>query len=152
MKTKRFGEVDPVTGKKWGGSPITHWRYLNKAVQKGQIDIPCGTCSACCRSGVPVYEDDGTEVPKRDDGSCVHLDADGMCERHDTRPEHCRLYTCTLLSIAGVVTDSPLINEALAQWEWDLSSRADREFAEAARRNEARITEAENAGDAELER
>ena len=72
-------------------------------------------------------------MPLRDDGSCIHLQSDGKCERYDTRPEQCRLYTCTLFSIAGVTTGSPVINEALAQWEWDLSSPADREFAEVAR-------------------
>ncbi|MDP6705556.1 MAG: hypothetical protein QF893_04350 [Alphaproteobacteria bacterium] len=147
MKTKKFGEVDPATGKKWGGSPLTHWRYLKRAVERGSIDIPCGDCSACCRSGVPIYEDDGTEISKRADGACIHLQADGKCERHRTRPEHCRLFTCTLMSIAGVVTDSALMNEALAKWEWDLSKPEDREFAEQARRNEARITEEENAAE-----
>ena len=143
METKKFGAVDPITGKKWGGSPLTHWRYLKRAVAAGQIDIPCGDCTACCRSGVPVYEDDGTEIPKADDGACIHLKADG-CERYETRPSHCRLFSCTMLSIARVVTDSAVMNEALAQWQWDLSSRADREFAEAAERREAEITRREN--------
>ncbi len=147
MKTKKFGEPDPASGKKWGGSPLTHWRYLKRAVAQGEVDIPCGDCSACCRAGAPVYEDDGSEVAKDKDGCCVHLRPDGKCDRYQTRPEHCRLYTCTLLSIAGVVTDSALMNAALEAWEWDLSAPADREFAETARRNEARITETENAAD-----
>jgi hypothetical protein len=149
VKSKKFGEVDPATGKKWGGSPLTHWRHLKKGVERGEIAIPCGGCSACCRSGAPIFEDDGTEVPLRDDGSCIHLQSDGKCERYDTRPEQCRLYTCTLFSIAGVTTDSSVVNEALAQWEWDLSSPADRDFAEAARVKEGVLseTEVQNNGD-----
>ncbi len=144
MRTRRFGEVDPATGRKWGGSPLTHWRALRRGVEAGEVRVPCGDCSACCRSGVPIYEDDGRELPKRADGACVHLDAEGNCERHATRPEHCRLFTCTLMSIAGVVTDNEAMNQALARWEWDLSSPQDREFAENARRNEAEKTRAEN--------
>lgn len=136
VKTRKFGEVDPRTGKKWGGSPLTHWRHLKRAVVQGTVSIPCGDCSACCRSGVPIYEDDGAEVPKRPDGSCIHLRPNGECDRYDRRPEQCRLFTCTLDSIAGVVTDNAIMNQALAQWEWDLSSEADREFAETARLKE----------------
>ncbi len=142
VKTRKFGEVDPATGRKWGGSPITHWRYLKRAVARGQVDIPCGTCDACCRSGAPIHEDDGTELGKRADGSCIHLDPESGCERYHTRPGQCRLYTCTTFSIAQVVTDNAIMNEAMARWEWDLSSAADRDFAERARRNEARKTAA----------
>lgn len=136
MKTRRFGDSDPETGRKWGGSPLTHWRHLKRAVVRGIIDIPCGDCSACCRSGVPIFEDDGTEMPKREDGACAYLRPEGGCSRHATRPEHCRLYTCTLDAIAGVVTDNELINEAMARWDWDLSDPADREFVERARLQE----------------
>ena len=147
MKTRKFGEIDPETGTKWGGSPLTHWRYLKRALAEGEVRIPCGDCSACCRSGVPIYEDDGREVAKRADGACVHLTVDGKCERHATRPEQCRLFTCTLMSIAGVVTDNSAMNAALARWEWDLSSAQDREFAEAARKKEAEKTIRENRAD-----
>lgn len=82
-------------------------------------------------------------MPRRDDGNRVHLQSDGKCERHDTRPEQCRLYTRTMFSIAGVTTDSPVINEALAQWEWDLSSPADKDLAEAARIKEGIPSESE---------
>ena len=145
MKTRKFGEEDPATGRKWGGSPVTHWRHLMRGVERGEIDIPCGTCSACCRAGVPVYEDDGTRIPLREDGSCSHLLPDGRCERHDTRPSQCRLYSCTMFSIAGVVTDSPVMNAAFAQWDWDLSSAADRAFAEEAREKEAQRAKEEQA-------
>ena len=144
MRTRKFGEVDPATGRKWGGSPLTHWRALRRALEAGVVDVPCGECSACCRSGVPIYEDDGAEVPKRADGACVHLDEAGWCDRHDSRPEHCRLFTCTLMSIAGVVTDNEAMNRALANWEWDLRTPEDRAFQERAMRNEAEKTRREN--------
>ncbi len=140
MKTRKFGEVDPETGRKWGGSPLTHWRSLRRALEAGEVAVPCGDCSACCRSGVPIFEDDGSEVPKRADGACIHLDDAGWCERHDSRPEHCRLFTCTLMSIARVVTDNEGMNRALARREWNLSSPDDREFQETAQRNEAEKT------------
>ena len=143
MKTKKFGDVDPASGRKWGGSPITHSRHLKRGLERGVIDLPCGDCRACCLSGVPVYEDDGTELGKRRDGGSIHLDAGDKCDRYETRPEHCRLYTCTLFSIASVVTDSPVMNAALALWEWDLSRPADAAFAERARAREARISQAE---------
>ena len=144
MKTRKFGAVDAQTGKKWGGSPITHWRYLKRALASGSIDIPCGECSACCRSGVAIFDDDGREIPKREDGACIHLTTEGWCERQLDRPEHCRQYTCTMESIAGVVMDNPLMNAALAQWQWDLSKPDDREFAEAARQRELQATIAGN--------
>lgn len=140
MKTRKFGDEDPLSGKKWGGSPSTHIRHLKRAVAEGRVDIPCGSCSACCRSGVAIYDDDGSELPKAADGSCIHLQPDGNCGRYETRPEHCRMFTCTTFSIAGVVTDNAVMNEALAQWEWDLSSAEDRALAERARENERRIT------------
>lgn len=143
MKTKKFGDVDPVSGKKWGGSPLTHWRYLIKATKAGSVDIPCGGCSACCRSGVPIYEDNGSEVPKRPDGTCVHLTAAGLCDRHATRPDQCRMFTCTTMSIGLVVTDNPVMNEAIQQWEWDLSRKIDRDFADDVRRKEAAKTQLE---------
>lgn len=136
VKARNFGDVDPVSGKKWGGSPLTHWRQLKRGLERGVVDIPCGDCSACCRSGVPIYEDDGTVIPKDADGACIHLDPSGGCGRHNDRPEHCRLYTCTLSAIAGVVTDNALMNEATARWEWDLTTAADREFLETARLKE----------------
>ena len=86
MRTRKFGELDPATGRKWGGSPLTHWRALRRGIEAGVVDVPCGECSACCRSGVAIYEDDGAEVPKRADGACVHLDEAGWCDRHDSRP------------------------------------------------------------------
>ena len=144
MKTKKFGEIDPVTGKKWGGSPLTHVRNLRRALERGSIDIPCGDCSACCRSGVPIYEDDGREIPKRDDGACIHLTEEGWCARHADRPEHCRQYTCTMESIAGVVMDNPIMNAAIQQWEWDLSKKEDRDYAEALRERELQATVSEN--------
>ena len=50
-------------------------------------------------------------------------------------------------SIAGVVMDNPLMNAALAQWQWDLSKPADREFAEAAKTRELKTTITDNLRD-----
>lgn len=38
-------------------------------------------------------------------------------------------------------TDSAVVNDALAQWEWDLSAPADKDFAEAARLKEGVLSE-----------
>jgi hypothetical protein len=146
-RTRKFGDTDPHTGRKWGGSPLTHWRHLKRGVERGVVDIPCGDCSACCRSGVPICEDDGTEIAKSEDGACIYLSPEGKCSRHTTRPEQCRLFTCTLDSIAGVVTDNEIMNTAMARWEWDLSTREDREFVERARLKERLNLPGSDSGD-----
>ena len=50
--------------------------------------FPCTKCGACCRFtfGLKRF---GLKV--KEDGSCVHLGKDDLCEIYETRPAVCRV-------------------------------------------------------------
>jgi len=111
-------------------------RRTRRTIHDGaDADVPCGTCTACCRNAkmlVPltraeeehypeaILGDDGRRyIPRNPDGSCTKL-VDGKCTIYARRPETCRSYDCRWLLAAGeavVAADEPwldIIN--LDQW------------------------------------
>lgn len=119
------------------------------AVTAGRaVDVPCGACTACCRSGqlIPVQQDEadalahirpedlapmpgevGTFVLTHDDGGrCSQLAAEG-CTVYEHRPRACRNYDCRIFPAAGVLPDAPLIAEAAAGWRFSHASSLDRQ-------------------------
>jgi Fe-S-cluster containining protein len=120
-----------LPGDKNPGSVTTLMRSLRRAKRDG-VSVPCGTCNACCRSpGLKVdltpdeakrfdhVIDDGLGrpiLPKRDDGSCVHL-VDGKCSVYADRPMACRTYDCRVYLLIGYAPNNdPVIEEALRRW------------------------------------
>jgi Fe-S-cluster containining protein len=78
-------------------------------------DVPCGTCTACCRvSAIFLHPEVGDNVTlyttveafdpywggqrrmlaRRPDGACLYLDDAKGCTIHAMRPAACRAYSC----------------------------------------------------------
>lgn len=92
-------------------------------VMSADCSVPCGTCSACCRSVVDIKPERGDDPRQYDcvlnvdtssanglatiglrrvpdangDLVCVYLDAGGKCTIYDRRPHICRTFDCRKL-------------------------------------------------------
>jgi hypothetical protein len=108
-------------------------------VDEQDMDVPCGTCSACCTSSQFVHvapEDiearrripeellfpapglpDGHLIMGHDArGHCPML-VDGRCSIYDARPRTCRTYDCRVFAAAGVApSDQPDIAAQVQTW------------------------------------
>src|ERR1700722_153548 len=94
---------------------------------KGGTTVPCGTCTACCRSSMFIHikpEEARTlrRIPKallfpapglpkgnvlmgyNDKGHCPML-AGNRCSIYEDRPETCRNYDCRVFAATGVAAD-----------------------------------------------
>jgi len=126
---------------------FTSWRAaFVAALDAGTVsDVPCGGCTACCRSRqfvtiAPDESDTLAHVPKRllsrvpqsldgalvlpyrhEDGACPMLGPAG-CLIYEHRPRACRLYDCRVFAAAGVMPDQPLIAERIRFWQFDEST------------------------------
>ncbi len=113
------------------------------------IDVPCGDCSACCRSSqfVEIAPDEADTVgrippellfpaPRRpvghvvlgydERGRCPMLGETG-CTIYDHRPRTCRRYDCRVFAAAGVEPDDsqPLVAEQTRRWRFRYATPAD---------------------------
>lgn len=146
------------------GEPVpagdfSSWMAATKSViEEGQrSDVPCGTCTACCRSaqfvhigsmetatlaripaellfpapGLPA----GNVLLGYDElGNCPML-VDDRCSIYEDRPRTCRVYDCRVFSATGLdiaVDAKPLIAERVHNWEFTFSVESDRTEFEAA--------------------
>jgi len=124
----------------------------------GVSDVPCGPCTACCRSrqfvhvgpdetqalaaipadllfaapGLPV----GTMVLGYDqDGRCPMLGTAG-CTIYASRPRTCRVYDCRVFAATGIPMDEPgneAIGEQASRWRFTVASESDQEHLDALR-------------------
>lgn len=111
------------------------------------MDVPCGTCTACCRASyfihvAPDEHDTLRHIPKRllfpapgrpkghkllgfdERGHCPML-TDGGCSIYDHRPRTCRTYDCRIFTAAGVSPDEDGKTDIAArtrQWRFDVAS------------------------------
>lgn len=110
-------------------------------------DVPCGTCTACCRSAQFVHVGpeevatlaripaellvaapglpSGHRVMGYDErGHCPMLQADG-CSIYEDRPRTCRTYDCRVFAAAGVEPDAhgargrTDVAERVRRWRFD---------------------------------
>jgi uncharacterized protein len=102
--------------------PFSAW--LARAVERQEMDVPCGTCTACCRSAYFIHvEPDETDtlrhIPKQllfpapgrpkghqvlgfdERGHCPML-TDAGCSIYEQRPRTCRTYDCRVFTAAGL--------------------------------------------------
>ncbi len=118
------------------------WLQATAAVAAGEgdADVPCGTCTACCRSSYFVHvapEDVAARrripaellfpAPRRppghhlmgydERGRCPML-TDGGCSIYEDRPRTCRAYDCRVHAAAGTVPDGA--------HDGDIAERVDR--------------------------
>jgi Fe-S-cluster containining protein len=132
--------------------PFAAWRRLLVAARDGQhtVDVPCGSCTACCRSSQFVHigaedTDALAHVPSAlrfpapgrpagnfvlgydEAGRCPML-VDDACSIYDHRPRACRTYDCRVFAATGVEPDAsqPEIARQVARWRFDLSGSDDR--------------------------
>ena len=123
---------------------------IQEALRGGQdADVPCGGCTACCRSSqfvhiAPDETDTLAHVPAElqfpapglpghvllgydERGHCPML-VDGGCSIYDHRPRTCRTYDCRIFPATGVAPDpdKPAIARQARRWRFDVASDADR--------------------------
>ncbi len=120
-------------------------------------DVPCGTCTACCRSSQFVHiapEEDETlaRIPAAllfpaprmpaghallgydEQGRCPMLGEAG-CTIYEYRPRTCRTYDCRVFAATGIAPadDQPLVAERVRSWRFALERDEDRRRFEATR-------------------
>jgi Fe-S-cluster containining protein len=123
---------------------------IQQVLRGGQdADVPCGGCTACCRSSqfvhiAPDETDTLAVVPRElqfpapglpghvllgydERGHCPML-VDGGCSIYDNRPRTCRTYDCRIFPATGVAPDAdkPAIARQARRWRFDLGTDADR--------------------------
>ena len=135
------------------------WLAGMEAALRGEADadVPCGTCTACCRSSqfvhiAPEERDALAHIPSEllfpapgrpghhllgydERGHCPMLGDEG-CTIYAHRPRACRTYDCRVLSGAGLVPDEPdktPIAERVARWRFTFPSEEDRRQHDAVR-------------------
>lgn len=114
---------------------VTSWlrRYRKAMLSGAGTNVPCGECTACCRSneyivlqadeverfdGVVINPDGEPSIQTLPDGRCPYLDEEKGCTIYDERPQNCRNFDCrTMLFCRTLPGDRPLIAEAIRQWE-----------------------------------
>ena len=123
---------------------------MQRALAGGEdAAVPCGSCTACCRSSQFVHigpdETDAlAHIPSElqfpaprlpghvllgydENGHCPML-VDGGCSIYEHRPRTCRTYDCRIFPATGVAPDpdKPAIARRAGRWRFDLSTDADR--------------------------
>ncbi len=151
---------DDSTATKPGGS-LASWtdafRDVLAGTSKTGMDVPCGDCNACCRSGYFIHiEPDETAAlatipdvllfpaPSRpaghrvmgydEQGRCPML-LEGRCSIYDTRPRTCRSYDCRMFAAAAVSPgdDKPLVAARAQRWQFACNSSEDAQMQQALR-------------------
>jgi len=116
----------------------------------GGSDVPCGGCTACCRSSqfVHIGPDEAKTIASipagllfpaprlprgnvllgyDENGRCPML-VDDRCSIYEHRPRTCRTYDCRVFPAAGVEADDedqPAIARRARRWRFDHPSESD---------------------------
>jgi len=134
------------------------WAAAMQAAIRGaaDADVPCGTCTACCRSAqfvhiAPDESDTLALIPRTllfpapgrprghvlmgydERGHCPML-RDGGCSIYPHRPRTCRSYDCRVFPAAGLDADEddkPEIAARARRWRFTYPTPADRIHADA---------------------
>ncbi|MEZ5116493.1 MAG: YkgJ family cysteine cluster protein [Candidatus Nanopelagicales bacterium] len=140
------GEIDDT-------GPFGAWLEGVRSALRGdsEADVPCGTCTACCRAGQFVHigpdeADALARIPGEllfpapglppghvllgydEQGRCPMLAEDG-CSIYADRPRTCRSYDCRVLVAAGprASRDAPApVAERIRRWRFDVTDDEDR--------------------------
>jgi hypothetical protein len=156
--------VDAVDEHDLPAGSFSAWRRAAvAAIEAGAAsDVPCGTCTACCRSSqfVHVGPDEADALahipasllfpaPGRprghlllgydERGRCPML-GDSGCTIYDHRPLACRVYDCRVFAAADVEPDDhqPAIAAQVRRWRFSYPSDDDRREHDAVRAVAAR--------------
>lgn len=113
------------------------------------MDVACGDCVGCCTSSyfikVRPHETralerigearleaetlpDGSRLMGYGPNGHCHMFVGGGCSIYSDRPETCRTYDCRVYAAAGIEAGEgrTMINERIADWEFDLADDQDR--------------------------
>jgi Fe-S-cluster containining protein len=139
---------------------FSEWMAETHAAIRGEraSDVPCGTCTACCRSSQfihigPDETDTLAHIPNEllfpaprlprghvlmgydERGHCPML-VDDQCTIYEHRPQTCRTYDCRVFPAAGVEPDDDKLDIAsrARRWQFDFSTEHDRIQHDAVRR------------------
>src|SRR5262245_11910977 len=131
---------------------------------RGGSDVPCGGCTACCRSSQfvhigPEEPDTLAHIPAElpvpapglpdghvvlgydERGHCPML-VDNACSIYEHRPQACRAYDCRVFAAAGITIDDEdkrFIAERVARWRFSYPTETDRIEHDAVRAAAARL-------------
>ncbi|MCU1457406.1 MAG: hypothetical protein JWL73_1498 [Actinomycetia bacterium] len=139
---------------------LADWLRGMRSALRGEhdADVPCGGCTACCRSSQFVHigpeETDALaaippallfpapQMPEGHvlmgydwQGRCPML-TDAGCSIYEHRPRTCRTYDCRVFAASGVEIDDAgkeMIAARVRQWRFDDPSAADRRVQDALR-------------------
>ena len=147
-----------MTGHDFDAEPIeagslAAWLIATRAAIRGahDADVPCGSCTACCRSSqfvlvTPADTDARVHIPREllfpaplmpkgylvlgydEHGRCPML-TDAGCSIYEYRPRTCRTYDCRIFAATGVELDDPDQADIAARaktWRFEVASDADR--------------------------
>ncbi|MDO8363390.1 MAG: YkgJ family cysteine cluster protein [Actinomycetota bacterium] len=113
----------------------------------GESDVPCGECTACCRSAqfihiAPDERDALAHIPTAllfpapgaprghmlmgydEQGRCPML-VDDRCTIYAHRPHTCRVYDCRVFAAAGIDADGPAVAEQARRWRFEHPTELD---------------------------
>jgi hypothetical protein len=133
-----------------GTSDLPAGRFSTWLDQVG-VDVPCGTCTACCTSSqfVHIGPDEGetlARIPRAllfpapglprghvvmgydERGHCPMFVA-GACSIYEHRPRTCRTYDCRVFPAAGLVPDHDgraMIAAQVRRWRFDFPEPEDK--------------------------
>ena len=136
---------------------------------KGQSDVPCGSCTACCTASQFIHiGPDETDTLARipagvlfpaprlppghvlmgydERGHCPML-IEGKCSIYAHRPRTCRTYDCRVFPAAGIEPDDdkPLIAEQVGRWKFSYPTDDDRTEHDAVRASALYLREHQDA-------
>lgn len=139
---------------------FTRWLAASSATREtgAAMDVPCGTCTACCRAAYFIHVDaDETDTlaaippallfpapgqPSRrvlgfdERGHCPML-ADGACSIYPQRPRVCRHYDCRVFTASGIPPERARAEVAARVRAWEFAYPAAED-----RRQQAAVTAA----------
>ena len=116
--------------------------------EEGQVDVPCGGCTACCRASqfvhvapdeaetlarippgllvpAPGLPDGHTLLGYDERGHCPML-VDDRCSIYEHRPRACRTYDCRVFAASGIGLDAPgPVARRARRWRFEIESSED---------------------------
>ena len=130
------------------GSFVTWLGQITAAVTDGaDSQVPCGSCSACCRSSQFILVTDrdlearrvipadllfaapglpqGNHVMGYDAEGCCPMFVDQRCSIYANRPQACRTYDCRIFAATGIdvaIDGHDEIASRVGQWQFELDS------------------------------
>jgi Fe-S-cluster containining protein len=135
--------LEDVTPRPLPAGEFSTWLQNTRvtAPVKGGVDVPCGTCTACCTSSYYIHiAPDEVETLRRTPpqhtipapglpagnvllgydatGRCLMLE-NGQCSIYEHRPRTCRSYDCRIFAAAGIDTvNRPQIDRQFRRWQF----------------------------------